>query len=154
MNLIERHHQRRMGLWLLICCLVLFSLIMLGGATRLTGSGLSMVVWEPVTGVVPPMNEVDWLLEFDAYRATPEYQKVNRGMALHEFKVIYWFEFGHRMLARSLGLIFALPLAWFFWRGYNGRRLGWPLVGVLGLGRPPGWIGRFMGSRRRWGLPR
>src|SRR5690625_7865398 len=87
MNLIERHHQRRMGLWLLICCLVLFSLIMLGGATRLTGSGLSMVVWEPVTGVVPPMNEADWQLEFDAYRATPEYQKVNRGMALHEFKV-------------------------------------------------------------------
>src|SRR5690625_2452498 len=87
MNLIERHHRRRVGIWLLVCCLVLFSLIMLGGATRLTGSGLSMVVWEPVTGVVPPMNEADWQLEFDAYRATPEYQKVNRGMALHEFKV-------------------------------------------------------------------
>ena len=154
MNLIERHHRRRVGIWLLVCCLVLFSLIMLGGATRLTGSGLSMVVWEPVTGVVPPMNEADWQLEFDAYRATPEYQKVNRGMALHEFKVIYWFEFGHRMLARSLGLIFALPLAWFFWHGYIGRRLRWPLLGVLGLGILQGWMGWFMVSSGLVDVPR
>lgn len=154
MNLIERHHQRRIGIWLLICCLVLFSLIVLGGATRLTGSGLSMVVWEPVTGVVPPMNEADWLLEFDAYRATPEYQKINHGMSLEEFKFIYWFEFGHRILARSLGLIFALPLAWFFWRGWISRSLRWPLLGLLALGMLQGWMGWFMVSSGLVDVPR
>src|SRR5690554_4244808 len=143
-NLIERHQQRRMGIWLMACCIVLFLLVMLGGATRLTGSGLSMVVWQPVTGVVPPMNEATWMQEFDAYRQSPEYQKINRGMSLDEFKVIYWFEFGHRMLARSLGLVFALPLAWFWWRGWVPRRLRWPLLGVLGLGALQGWMGWYM----------
>src|SRR5690625_7784302 len=75
-------------------------------------------------------------------------------MALHEFKVIYWFEFGHRMLARSLGLVFALPLAWFFWRGYIGRRLRWPLLGGLGLGILQGWMGWFMVSSGLVDVPR
>lgn len=144
MNLIERHQQRRIGLWLLICCFVLFCLVMVGGATRLTGSGLSMVDWKPVTGVVPPTTEERWMREFDAYRQSPEYQQVNRGMSLDEFKVIYWFEFGHRMLARSLGLVFALPLAWFWWRGWIPRRLRWPLLGLLGLGALQGWMGWYM----------
>src|SRR5690625_7682126 len=110
MNLIERHHQRRMGLWLLICCLVLFSLIMIGGATRLTGSGLTMVVWEPVTGVVTHMNEADWQIQFGAYRDTTEYQTVKSGMALHEIKNIYRLSFGHRILASPIVADFALPL--------------------------------------------
>lgn len=154
MNLIERHHQRRVGIWLLICCLVLFSLIMLGGATRLTGSGLSMVEWQPVTGVLPPTSEATWMREFNAYRASPEYQKINRGMSLGEFKVIYWFEFGHRLLARSLGLVFALPLAWFFWRGWIPRRLRWPLLGILGLGALQGWMGWFMVQSGLVDIPR
>jgi cytochrome c oxidase assembly protein subunit 15 len=154
MNLIERHQHRRVGIWLLICCLVLFSLVMLGGATRLTGSGLSMVEWEPVTGVVPPTSEERWMREFDAYRASPEYQQVNRGMSLDEFKVIYWFEFGHRLLARSLGLVFALPLAWFWWRGWIPRRLRWPLVGLLGLGALQGWMGWYMVQSGLVDIPR
>ncbi len=153
-NLIERHQQRRLGIWLMVCCLVLFMLIMLGGATRLTGSGLSMVEWQPVTGVVPPMNEATWMQEFDAYRASPEYQKINRGMSLDEFKVIYWFEFGHRLLARSLGLVFALPLAWFWWRGWVPRRLRWPLLGVLGLGALQGWMGWYMVQSGLVDIPR
>jgi len=154
MNLIEQHHQRRIGIWLLACCLVLFLLVMLGGATRLTGSGLSMVEWEPVTGIVPPMTEERWMREFNAYRASPEYQKVNRGMSLDEFKVIYWFEFGHRLLARSLGLVFALPLAWFWWRGWIPQRLRWPLIGLLGLGALQGWMGWFMVQSGLVDIPR
>jgi cytochrome c oxidase assembly protein subunit 15 len=154
MNLIEKHHQRRVGIWLLLCCLVLFSLVMLGGATRLTGSGLSMVEWEPVTGIIPPTSEETWMREFNAYRQSPEYQKVNRGMSLDEFKVIYWFEFGHRLLARSLGLVFALPLAWFWWRGWIPRRLRWPLVGLLGLGALQGWMGWYMVQSGLIDIPR
>jgi len=154
MNLIERHHQRRIGIWLLVCCFVLFLLVMLGGATRLTGSGLSMVEWEPVTGVIPPTSEERWMREFDAYRESPEYQKVNRGMSLDEFKVIYWFEFGHRLLARSLGLVFALPLAWFWWRGWVPKRLRWPLLGILGLGALQGWMGWYMVQSGLVDIPR
>lgn len=143
-----------MGIWLMVCCFVLFLLVMLGGATRLTGSGLSMVEWEPVTGVVPPTTEERWMREFDAYRASPEYQQVNRGMSLDEFKVIYWFEFGHRLLARSLGLVFALPLAWFWWRGWVPRRLRWPLVGILGLGALQGWMGWYMVQSGLVDIPR
>ena len=154
MNLIERHHQRALGAWLLICCFVLFSLVMLGGATRLTGSGLSMVDWKPVTGIVPPMNEEAWMREFNAYRQSPEYQQVNRGMALDDFKVIYWFEFGHRLLARSLGLVFALPLAFFWWRGWIPPRLKLPLLGLLGLGALQGWMGWYMVQSGLVDIPR
>lgn len=154
MNLIERHHHRCIGIWLLICCFVLFALVMVGGATRLTGSGLSMVEWEPVTGVIPPTSEERWMREFDAYRESPEYQQVNRGMSLDEFKVIYWFEFGHRLLARSLGLVFALPLAWFLWRGWVPRRLRWPLLGLLGLGALQGWMGWYMVQSGLVDIPR
>jgi len=154
MNLNERRHRRAVGIWLLICCLVLFCLVMLGGATRLTGSGLSMVDWQPVTGIIPPGNEQAWLREFEAYRNSPEYQTVNRGMSLDEFKMIYWFEFGHRLLARSLGLVFALPLAWFWWRGWIPRRLRWPLLGVLGLGALQGWLGWYMVQSGLIDIPR
>jgi len=154
MNLIERHQQQRMGQWLMVCCFVLFLLVMLGGATRLTGSGLSMVEWEPVTGIIPPTSEATWMREFEAYRQSPEYQKVNRGMSLDEFKVIYWFEFGHRLLARSLGLVFALPLAWFWWRGWVPRRLRWPLLGLLGLGALQGWMGWYMVQSGLVDIPR
>lgn len=154
MNLIERHQQQRMGSWLMVCCFVLFVLIMLGGATRLTGSGLSMVEWEPVTGIIPPTSEETWMREFNAYRQSPEYQKVNRGMSLDDFKVIYWFEFGHRLLARSLGLVFALPLAWFWWRGWVPRRLRWPLLGLLGLGALQGWMGWYMVQSGLVDIPR
>jgi cytochrome c oxidase assembly protein subunit 15 len=138
----------------MICCLVLFCLVMLGGATRLTGSGLSMVEWEPVTGIIPPTSEETWMREFNAYRQSPEYQKVNRGMSLDDFKVIYWFEFGHRLLARSLGLVFALPLAWFLWRGWIPRRLRWPLLGLLGLGALQGWMGWYMVQSGLVDIPR
>lgn len=140
---LAARNERVIGIWLLVCCAVLLALILLGGATRLTGSGLSMVHWQPLN-VVPPVSEAAWLVEFDAYRASPEYQKVNRGMSLDEFKVIFWYEFGHRLLARGLGLVFALPLAWFWWRGILPQRLRWPMLGLLALGALQGYMGWYM----------
>ncbi len=146
-------NERLIGLWLLACCLVLLALIMLGGATRLTGSGLSMVHWQPLS-VVPPMSEAAWQLEFNAYRQSPEYIKVNRGMSLDEFKVIYWYEFGHRLLARALGLVFALPLAWFWWRGMLPKRLNWPMLGLLALGAAQAYMGWYMVKSGLVDIPR
>jgi len=154
MNSIERRNQSILGMWLMICCVVLLILVVVGGATRLTGSGLSMVEWQPVTGFIPPMNEETWMQEFDAYRASPEYQKLNYGMSLAEFKVIYWWEFGHRLLARGLGLVFALPLVWFWWRGIIPPRLRWPLVGLLVLGGLQGYMGWYMVQSGLVDIPR
>jgi heme a synthase len=153
MNFLERRNERILGRWLMACCLVLLILVIVGGATRLTGSGLSMVEWQPLT-VIPPMSEEAWMAEFDAYRASPEYQKVNYGMSLSEFKVIYWWEFGHRLLARGLGLVFALPLLFFWVRGMVPTRLRWPLLGLLALGGFQGWLGWYMVQSGLVDIPR
>ena len=137
-------NERQLAAWLLVCCAVLFSLVVLGGVTRLTGSGLSITDWRPVTGVLPPLSGQAWQQEFDLYRASPEYQVVNRGMSLDEFKVIYGYEYAHRLLARALGLVFAVPLLWFWLKGRIPARLRWPLLGLLGLGMLQGYMGWFM----------
>lgn len=139
-----RARPRAVGWWLVSCCVVLLTLIMVGGATRLTESGLSIVDWKPVTGVLPPMGEAAWQTEFTRYQESPQYTDVNRGMSLSEFKVIFWFEFMHRLLARLLGLWFALPLLWFWLRGAIPSRLRWPLLGILALGGAQGYLGWFM----------
>ena len=139
-----RARPRAVGWWLVSCCVVLLTLIMVGGATRLTESGLSIVDWKPVTGVMPPMGEAAWQAEFTRYQESPQYTDVNRGMDLSEFKVIFWFEFMHRLLARLLGLWFALPLLWFWLRGAIPSRLRWPLLGILALGGAQGYLGWFM----------
>jgi heme a synthase len=136
--------DRQVGIWLLVCCAVLFSLIVLGAATRLTGSGLSIVHWQPITGVWPPIGEQQWQQVFDQYRDSPEYQHVNRGMSLSEFKVIFFYEYAHRLLARTLGLLFAVPLAWFWWRGRLAPWLRWPMIGLLLLGLAQGYMGWYM----------
>ena len=154
MSVSPTRDERQVAAWLLVCCLVLFSLVVLGGVTRLTGSGLSITDWRPVTGVLPPFSEQAWMQEFDAYRASPEYQKVNRGMSLDDFKVIYGYEYAHRLLARLLGLVFALPLAWFWMRGKIPPRLRWPLVGLLGLGMLQGYMGWYMVASGLVDVPR
>jgi cytochrome c oxidase assembly protein subunit 15 len=121
---------------------IVFVMVVVGGITRLTESGLSMVRWEPISGVVPPLNEQQWTAEFQAYRATPEYQKINRGMSLDEFKGIFFWEYLHRQIGRLIGLAMILPLAWFAWRraipaGY-GRRLT-ALTALVVLQGAIGW---------------
>ncbi|RYD15693.1 MAG: heme A synthase [Lysobacteraceae bacterium] len=139
-----RARPRSVGIWLLACCVVLLVLVMVGGATRLTESGLSIVDWKPVAGVLPPVGEPAWEAEFSRYQASPQYAQVNRGMSLAEFKTIFWFEYVHRLLARLLGFCFALPLLWFWLRGAIPARMRWPLLGILALGAAQGYMGWYM----------
>ena len=130
--------------WLFAVAALVFLMVVIGGITRLTESGLSMVRWEPISGTIPPLNEADWQAEFDAYRATPEYQKINRGMSMTEFKGIFFWEYVHRLLGRFIGLAFALPLAWFAYKKAIPRGYGWKLVALLALGGMQGVIGWWM----------
>ena len=135
---------RAIALWLFAVAALVFLMVVIGGITRLTNSGLSMVRWEPVSGAIPPHGEAQWQAEFDAYKAYPEYRKINRGMALPEFKRIFFWEYSHRLLGRLIGIAFALPLLWFAIRraippGYGSR-----LVLLLALGGLQGLIGWWM----------
>lgn len=120
---------RPVAWWLLGCALLIFGTIVLGGVTRLTESGLSIVEWRPVTGVMPPLSEADWQATFDAYKQFPEYRKLNRDMGLDDFKTIFWFEYAHRLLGRLIGIVFLVPLVVFAAQ----RRIAGPLVGRLAL---------------------
>lgn len=130
--------------WLLVCCVLILAMIVLGGVTRLTGSGLSMVEWGPMTGTVPPLNEAQWEAAFRDYQQYPEYQKVNQSMTLAEFKSIFWVEYAHRLLGRVIGLVFFVPFIYFLVR----RRIGWALapklVTIFVLGALQGLLGWFM----------
>ena len=130
--------------WLLLVAALVFAMIVVGGITRLTESGLSIVRWDVVTGTLPPLNEAQWQAEFDLYRSSPQYQQVNRGMDLEDFKSIYFWEYVHRLLGRVIGFAFAVPLAWFWWRRAIPAGQGWKLVGLLALGGLQGAIGWWM----------
>jgi cytochrome c oxidase assembly protein subunit 15 len=130
--------------WLLAVAALVFAMVVVGGITRLTESGLSMVRWEPISGAIPPTTPEAWDAEFDAYKASPEYQKINRGMSLREFKNIFFWEYVHRLLGRFIGLAFALPLAWFAWKRAIPRGYGPRLILLLGLGGLQGFIGWWM----------
>src|SRR5215831_19380851 len=109
--------SRALRLWLIVVAGLIFAMVLVGGATRLTESGLSIVEWKPLTGTVPPLSESAWQAEFEKYQTIPQYQQVNRGMTLAEFKLIYWWEWAHRLLGRLIGAAFLLPFLWFLWRG-------------------------------------
>jgi cytochrome c oxidase assembly protein subunit 15 len=140
---IERN-RRLVRAWLLVVLFALFALVLVGGATRLTDSGLSITEWKPIHGVVPPLSAEEWQEEFALYQKIPEYEQVNKGMTVEEFKRIFWWEWAHRLIARSIGLIFALPLAFFWITGRLERGIRWPLVGILVLGGVQGAIGWWM----------
>src|SRR5712692_11593126 len=108
---------RAVRLWLLAVAALMFVTVVVGGTTRLTESGLSIVEWKPVTGMVPPLDAPAWEAEFDKYKAIPQYRERNPGMSLDDFKTIYWWEWTHRLLARVVGAAFLLPFLWFLWRG-------------------------------------
>lgn len=130
-------------LWLIVLFLMVAAMIVVGGLTRLTESGLSITEWKPVTGVVPPLSEADWAFEFDKYKATPQFALVNSSMTVEEFKSIFWWEWAHRLLGRAVGLIWGLGFVWFLARrqippGWSGRLLG---VGLLGGAQGAvGWL--------------
>lgn len=129
--------------WLLLMALLVFAMVIVGGATRLTGSGLSITEWRPVTGAIPPLGEAEWLAEFDKYRASPQYALLNHGMDLAGFKFIYWWEWGHRQLGRFIGLAYLVGLVVFAARGVITRRLAVILFAMgllLGTQGAVGWI--------------
>lgn len=135
---------RAIAAWLLAVAGLVFVMVVVGGITRLTESGLSIVRWEPVSGVLPPIGDAAWEAEFAAYKSSPQYRLVNEGMSLADFKSIYFWEYVHRLLGRIIGLAFALPLLWFAARRAIPRGYGWKLVALLALGGLQGAIGWWM----------
>jgi cytochrome c oxidase assembly protein subunit 15 len=136
--------RRAIAVWLAVLFALIVAMIVVGGMTRLTDSGLSITEWRPVTGALPPMDQAAWQAEFEKYRATPQYEALNRGMTLDEFKTIYWWEWGHRQLGRAIGAVWGLGFLWF----WLTRRLapGWAprLLGLGVLGGLQGAIGWWM----------
>ena len=130
--------------WIYGLVVLVVGMVLVGGATRLTGSGLSITEWRPVTGAVPPLSEAAWLAEFERYRQIDQYQLLNKGMSLADFKFIYWWEWGHRQLGRFLGLAFFVPFLWFWAKGVVRGRLALTLLGAGALGGLQAAIGWIM----------
>jgi cytochrome c oxidase assembly protein subunit 15 len=137
-------NRRLVRIWLYAVLVVMFALFLVGGATRLTNSGLSITEWKPIHGVIPPLDQAEWQEEFDKYRQIPEYQQINEGMSLDEFKVIFWWEWTHRILARGVGFLFAVPLVLLWATRRIETGLMPRLVGILALGGLQGAIGWWM----------
>lgn len=131
-------------MWLLAVAVMIFCMVVLGGVTRLTHSGLSMVEWQPILGALPPLNEQAWLETFEKYQAFPEYQKTNLHMNLAEFKSIFWFEYSHRVLGRAIGLAFLIPFLIFWWQGKLHQRQIPTYITLFILGGLQGLLGWYM----------
>jgi cytochrome c oxidase assembly protein subunit 15 len=136
--------HRAVRRWLLAVAGLIFVMVLVGGATRLTGSGLSIVEWQPLTGIVPPLSDEAWRVEFEKYKAIPQYWAQNVGMTLDAFKTIYWWEWAHRLLGRIIGLAFFVPFLFFLWRGWIDKKIQARLWAIFGLGALQGVIGWWM----------
>jgi cytochrome c oxidase assembly protein subunit 15 len=133
-------------IWLLVVAALIFLMVSLGGATRLTGSGLSITEWQPIMGAVPPLSDAAWQDAFHKYQQIPQYEHVNHGMTLAGFKLIFWWEWTHRFLARLIGAVFLLPFLYFLATGQIARSWMWKLGGIFALGGLQGFIGWYMVS--------
>src|SRR5438876_4730542 len=136
--------RRVLRLWLLAVAALMMMTLVVGGATRLTESGLSIVEWKPLTGIFPPLDDAGWQTEFDKYKTIPQYRERNSGMSLADFKTIYWWEWTHRMLARLVGGVFLLPFLGLLWRGSIEMGLRARLWTIFGLGGALGAVGWWM----------
>jgi heme a synthase len=136
--------DRAIALWLFACCAMIFLMVVIGGITRLTESGLSITEWQPVTGVLPPMSEAQWTAEFEKYKAIPQYRAIHADMTLGQFKYIFFWEYLHRLWGRLIGLAFAAPFAYFLLRGRVSRRLAPRLALLFLLGGLQGALGWYM----------
>jgi heme a synthase len=153
-NTIPQPSQQTIVIWLLIVAAMVFAMVVVGGVTRLTRSGLSIVEWNPIMGAVPPLSETSWLAEFAKYQLTPEYQHVNSGMSLDAFKNIFYVEWAHRLLGRLIGLIVFIPLIYFVLRKKISRALLPKLTMILILGGLQGALGWFMVKSGLVDIPR
>ena len=139
---ISKHRAVRW--WLVSIAALIAIMVLVGGATRLTESGLSIVEWKPVRGVLPPLDAEQWTQAFEGYKAIPQYRELNAGMTLAEFKTIFWWEWSHRLLGRVIGIAYLLPFLWFLWRGELGAELRRRLWLIFGLGALQGAVGWWM----------
>ena len=130
--------------WLIVVAALIAVMVLVGGATRLTESGLSIVEWKPVTGTLPPLNEAQWAQAFEGYKAIPQYRELNAGMSLAEFKTIFWWEWSHRLLGRVIGAVYLLPFLYFLWRGALSAELKRRLWLIFALGALQGAVGWWM----------
>jgi cytochrome c oxidase assembly protein subunit 15 len=145
MSVFEREDRSRpVAVWLFVVAALVFAMVVVGGATRLTGSGLSITEWKPVTGVIPPLSEAAWQADFHRYQQIPQYQVINRGMTLAAFQSIYWWEWTHRLIGRLLGVAFAAPLIAFLVLRMLPQRLIWRLLVLFLLGGLQGFVGWWM----------
>lgn len=142
--MISDTHRGAVAAWLLLCAGMVFAMVVVGGVTRLTHSGLSIAEWQPLVGALPPLSQADWEALFAKYRETPEFRLVNFDMDLAGFQRIFWWEYGHRLLGRIIGVVFLLPFLWFLARGRLDRPLAWKLCGVFLLGALQGALGWYM----------
>jgi cytochrome c oxidase assembly protein subunit 15 len=137
-------NNRKVANWLLVCCALVFVMVVLGGVTRLTGSGLSMVDWRPLMGALPPLSDEAWQKTFEMYQQTPEFIEVNAHMDVEAFKGIFWLEYLHRLLGRTIGIVFLVPFLLFAWRGYI-KKQEWPKYALMFvLGGMQGVLGWYM----------
>jgi cytochrome c oxidase assembly protein subunit 15 len=148
-NTAATNRQPLVGIWLLVVCVAVFAMILVGGATRLTDSGLSITQWDLTKGVTPPLTAARWAEEFSLYQRTTEYQLQNRGMSLGEFQYIYWWEWTHRFIGKMLGVLFAIPFV-FFWATGRLRGRFWPTLVLFALGGAQGAIGWWMVTSGLW----
>src|SRR5581483_6094505 len=125
--------NRAIRAWLLTVAALIALMVLVGGATRLTESGLSIVQWKPVEGMLPPLSDQAWNEAFEGYKAIPQYRQMNAGMMLADFKTIFWWEWSHRLLGRVIGMVYLLPFLWFLWRGAVSGPLGRRLWLIFGL---------------------
>ena len=144
MESLQISHRKQVVGWLVVCGILVFCMIIVGGATRLTHSGLSIVEWEPIVGTIPPLNDTDWNQVFDEYKGSPEYQLINFGMSLDEFKVIFWWEYFHRLLGRLIGFVFFVPFLFFLLTRRLNAELTGRLLGIFALGGLQGGMGWYM----------
>lgn len=136
--------DRPVAVWLLACCAMILAMVVIGGITRLTESGLSIMEWAPIAGTLPPLSAAEWQRIFELYQSIPQYRSINAGMTLAEFKTIFWWEWVHRLWGRLIGVVFLVPFLWFWWRGRIRKGLAPHLLALFALGGLQGLVGWFM----------
>ena len=143
-ELAAHHAPRAVRWWLTTIAVLIAIMVLVGGATRLTESGLSIVEWKPITGTLPPLTEAQWTQAFEGYKTIPQYRELNAGMTLDQFKTIFWWEWSHRLLGRFIGVAYLLPFLYFLWRGALSAELKRRLWIIFGLGALQGAVGWWM----------
>jgi cytochrome c oxidase assembly protein subunit 15 len=143
-SFLREGRARPVAIWLFLVAAMVFAMVVVGGSTRLTNSGLSITEWKPLSGTIPPLNPAQWQAEFDHYKQIPQYRVLNQGMSLEGFKFIYWWEWSHRLLGRLVGVVFAVGFLAFLWKRMMPARLIWRCVVLFALGGLQGVVGWWM----------